>query len=94
MVIEFITEIRSHQCSFPHRFSQFFVAPLFNETSTDNEVMAVHLEHEKNIPSDPWRIKQLEKFLSDPNHDYHKFGTGNKQTLNEEPKVREILFIY
>jgi hypothetical protein len=34
------------------------------------------LENDKNLQSDPWRIHQLEKSLTDPKHDYSKFGTG------------------
>ena len=60
------------------RFSQFFIAPLFTESATDREVNAVNSEHEKNLPSDTWRLRQLESSLSDPEHDYHKFGTGSK----------------
>ena len=60
------------------RFSQFFIAPLFTESATDREVNAVNSEHEKNLPSDAWRLMQLESSLSDPEHDYHKFGTGSK----------------
>ena len=60
------------------RFSQFFIAPLFTESATDREVNAVNSEHEKNLPSDSWRLRQLESSLSDPEHDYHKFGTGSK----------------
>ena len=57
------------------RFSQFFIAPLFTESASDREVNAVNSEHEKNLPSDTWRLRQLESSLSDPEHDYHKFGT-------------------
>lgn len=60
------------------RFSQFFIAPLFTESATDREVNAVNSEHEKNLPSDSWRLRQLESSLSDPEHDYYKFGTGSK----------------
>ena len=60
------------------RFSQFFIAPLFTESATDREVNAVNSEHEKNLPSDTWRLRQLESSLGDPGHDYHKFGTGSK----------------
>jgi insulysin len=35
-------------------------------------------------------FQQLEHSLSDPSHDYHKFGTGNKQTLDEIPKSKGV----
>ncbi|CAB4064603.1 IDE [Lepeophtheirus salmonis] len=72
------------------RFCQFFISPLFTESATDREVKAVHSEHEKNIASDLWRILQLEKSLSNPEHDFSKFGTGNIYTLDENPKSKGI----
>ena len=68
------------------RFSQFFLCPLFTESATDREVNAVNSEHEKNIPNDTWRINQIEKAIADPHHDFSKFGTGNKETLDTRPK--------
>ncbi len=70
------------------RFSQFFLAPLFTESATEREVCAVNSEHEKNVPSDTWRIRQMMCSLCDPDHDYHKFGTGNKATLDDLPKAK------
>ncbi|XP_076104390.1 insulin-degrading enzyme-like isoform X1 [Mytilus galloprovincialis] len=72
------------------RFSQFFLCPLFTETATDREVNAVNSENDKNLQSDPWRIHQLEKTLTDPSHDYSKFGTGNKDTLDTIPKSNGV----
>ena len=72
------------------RFAQFFLTPLFTESATDREVNAVDSEHVKNIPSDAWRLSQLDKSTSNPNHPYSKFGTGNKETLDTIPKERGI----
>ncbi|CAG9861187.1 unnamed protein product [Phyllotreta striolata] len=72
------------------RFSQFFIAPLFTESATEREINAVNSEHEKNIPSDLWRLDQLDKHLANPNHPYNTFGTGNKQTLLNIPKEKGI----
>lgn len=72
------------------RFSQFFLCPLFTECATEREVNAVNSENDKNLQSDPWRIHQLEKALTDPKHDYFKFGTGNKETLDTIPKSKGI----
>ncbi|KAJ8935785.1 hypothetical protein NQ314_012635 [Rhamnusium bicolor] len=72
------------------RFSQFFIAPLFTESATEREISAVHSEHEKNIPSDVWRMDQLDKHISNPDHPYNTFGTGNKYTLITLPKERGI----
>jgi len=43
----------------------------------------VNSEHEKNLPSDLWRIKQVNRHLAKPDHAYSKFGSGNKTTLSE-----------
>ncbi|XP_026685109.1 insulin-degrading enzyme, partial [Diaphorina citri] len=71
-------------------FSKFFICPLFDASSTDREVNAVNSEHEKNIPNDAWRLDQLEKATCDPKHDYNRFGTGNKETLETIPKSKGI----
>ncbi|KAJ2878372.1 metalloprotease, partial [Coemansia aciculifera] len=64
------------------RFSQFFIDPLFTEDCTDREVRAVDSEHKKNIQSDMWRQYQIEKELSNPNHPFSMFATGNQATLS------------
>ncbi|GAB6025052.1 hypothetical protein CHUAL_010157 [Chamberlinius hualienensis] len=72
------------------RFAQFFLCPLFSECSTDLEINAVHSEHEKNLQSDSWRLEQLFRNCGDSQHDFSKFGTGNKETLDGIPKAKEI----
>ncbi|XP_074640666.1 insulin-degrading enzyme-like [Tubulanus polymorphus] len=72
------------------RFSQFFLNPLFTSSATEREVNAVDSENSKNIPSDGWRFNQLEKSTADPNHDFSKFGTGNKETLETIPKQKGL----
>lgn len=66
-------------------FAQFFISPLFDVGSVDREILAVDSENQKNLQSDLWRIDQLEKSTCRPDHPYSKFGTGNLQTLKEEP---------
>lgn len=72
------------------RFSQFFISPLFTESATIREINAVNSEHEKNLSTDVWRIRQVNKSIANPDHPYSKFGTGNKQTLLDIPKENEI----
>jgi len=72
------------------RFSQFFLAPLFTETATLREINAVNSEHEKNLATDVWRIRQVNKSLANPEHPYSKFGTGNKETLLDIPKQKGV----
>lgn len=72
------------------RFSGFFSCPLFNKDSTDKEINAVDSENKKNLQSDLWRLYQLDKSQSSPEHPYHKFSTGNLKTLGELPKSQNL----
>ena len=63
-------------------FAQFFIAPLFNQSSVEHEVHAVNSEHEKNLQSDGWKLFQLLKHVSNPDHPFHMFSTGTLSTLN------------
>lgn len=72
------------------RFAQFFICPLFLESTLDRELRAVDSENKKNLQSDTWRLMQLHKSLSNPEHPYHHFSTGNLQTLRDEPQKRGI----
>lgn len=67
------------------RFAQFFIAPLFTDSCTEREILAVDSENKKNLQSDMWRQYQLEKSTSSRKHAYWRFGTGNKQTLWDDP---------
>ncbi|KAI5298778.1 Insulinase (Peptidase M16), partial [Ascosphaera atra] len=72
------------------RFAQFFIAPLFLQESLDRELHAVDSENKKNLQSDQWRLMQLQKSFSNPKHPYHKFSTGNLETLRDNPKEQGI----
>ncbi|KAJ4510032.1 metalloprotease [Exophiala dermatitidis] len=72
------------------RFAQFFVKPLFLESTLDRELRAVDSENKKNLQSDAWRLSQLAKSLSNPRHPYHHFSTGNLQTLRDDPEKRGV----
>nr|WBY50760.1 insulin degradation protein [Helicoverpa armigera] len=71
-------------------FAQFFISPLFTESATGRELSAVNSEHEKNTSSDTWRLDQLNKSTASPSHPFHKFGTGNRETLETIPKSKGI----
>lgn len=72
------------------RFAQFFIAPLFLSSTLDRELKAVDSENKKNLQSDNWRLSQLNKSLSNPEHPYHHFSTGNLETLRDEPRKRGV----
>eukprot|EP00753_Platysulcus_tardus_P011170 PLAT3273.2.p1 GENE.PLAT3273.2~~PLAT3273.2.p1 ORF type:complete len:1071 (+),score=571.77 PLAT3273.2:76-3288(+) len=68
------------------RFSRFFIAPRFNRNSTMKEIHAVNAEHVKNLQDDAWRLQQLLRTTSNPKHPFHRFATGNLETLLEQPR--------
>ncbi|XP_076160592.1 insulin degrading metalloproteinase isoform X2 [Ptiloglossa arizonensis] len=72
------------------RFSQFFIAPLFTEASTERELNAINSEYVKNLANDTWRVSQLENSSASPDHPFTKFGTGNRETLETVPKSLKI----
>ncbi|KAF4527050.1 hypothetical protein B566_EDAN001599 [Ephemera danica] len=86
----FFDVVPEHLAGALDRFSQFFLTPLFTESATEREVCAVDSEHCKNIPNDAWRLHQLEQSTSKPDHPYSKFGTGNRKTLETDPKSKGI----
>eukprot|EP00939_MAST-03C_sp_MAST-3C-sp1_P002054 g2054.t1 len=71
-------------------FAEFFISPLFTATATDRELKAVDSENSKNLQTDTWRLFQLSKTLSKSSHPFHKFGTGNLQTLKIEPEAKGL----
>ncbi|XP_062187589.1 insulin-degrading enzyme-like 1, peroxisomal isoform X2 [Phragmites australis] len=72
------------------RFAQFFITPLMSPDATLREIKAVDSENQKNLLSDPWRMSQLQKHLSSKNHPYHKFSTGNWDTLEVKAKEKGL----
>jgi len=72
------------------RFAQFFVEPLFLESTLDRELRAVDSENKKNLQSDQWRLHQLEKSLSNTKHPFCHFSTGNFETLKTIPESKGV----
>jgi insulysin len=64
-------------------FSGFFAAPLLLKNSIEHEKNAVISEHAKNVDQDTWRVEQLLRSTSNPKYPYHKFGTGNAESLKD-----------
>lgn len=67
------------------RFAQMFIAPLFKEEAVVREISAVNSEHEKNLSTDAWRIRMVNKTLANLTHSYSKFSTGSTKTLVDYP---------
>ncbi|GMY19416.1 insulin-degrading enzyme-like 1, peroxisomal [Fagus crenata] len=72
------------------RFAQFFIKPLMSADATMREIKAVDSEYQRNFLSDCWRMNQLQKHLSREDHPYHKFSTGNSDTLEVRPKAKGL----
>ncbi|KAF8043973.1 hypothetical protein BT93_A2068 [Corymbia citriodora subsp. variegata] len=72
------------------RFAQFFIKPLISPDATVREIKAVHSENQKNLLRDHWRMDQLQRHISEESHSYHKFGTGNWDTLETRPRAKGI----
>ncbi|KAK9454555.1 Metalloenzyme, LuxS/M16 peptidase-like protein [Dipodascopsis uninucleata] len=72
------------------RFAQFFISPLFSVDCKDREIRAVDSENKKNLQSDVWRLHQIDRSLSNPNHPYSNFSTGNINTLSTIPSSQGI----
>ena len=72
------------------RFAQFFVSPLISADGIDREVNAVDAEHSKNLQSDPWRLMQVARHLSNPDHPWSRFHTGSKDTLLTIPQTKGL----
>lgn len=73
----------SHE-AFPEaldRFARFFVAPLFNEEYLRREMNAVASEHSKNLESDTWRVRQVQRAVYREGHPAGHFSTGSAETL-------------
>ena len=76
-------------------FSEFFIEPLFNESSSEREVNAVNSEYEIDKNNSAWKLNQL--FLSRTKSDsfLNRFSTGTKDTLPPEgsslPETRQRL---
>ena len=73
------------------RFAQFFIAPLFTESSAEREMHAVDSEHQKNLNSEDFWVWQITKDLANPTSPFHKFSTGNIDTLNVSNIRSELL---
>lgn len=72
------------------RFAQFFIEPLFLSSTLDRELKAVDSENQKNLQNDMWRLHQLDKCLSNPNHPFCHFSTGNFDVLKTIPESQGI----
>ncbi|MDC0611716.1 insulinase family protein [Vibrio sp.] len=79
------------------RFSQFFVAPLFNEEALDKERQAIESEYRLKLNDETRRLYQVHKETVNPEHPFSKFSVGNSFTLadrNGHTIRQEIIDFY
>ncbi|WP_106479023.1 insulinase family protein [Phytohalomonas tamaricis] len=65
------------------RFSQFFIAPLFNADYVDRERHAVHSEYQARIRDDARRVNDAINQVLNPDHPFHRFSVGSLDTLKD-----------
>jgi len=63
------------------RFSQFFIAPRFEESMAERELRAIDSEYRNGKTSDAWRNYQFLKSIANQKHPFSNFGCGNYETL-------------
>jgi secreted Zn-dependent insulinase-like peptidase len=69
------------------RFSQFFIAPLFNERYVTRERQVVNSEFVSGLKSDGRRIFSASKKALNPEHPYTNFPVGSEDTLADRPDL-------
>jgi insulysin len=71
-------------------FSRFFIDPLFSLEYVEKEVNSVNSEYERNIQLDSKRKEMVLRDISDENSLFHRFSTGNTETLWNYTKNNKI----
>ena len=75
-------------------FAQFFISPLFNEEFIQREIDVVDQEYQNKLHEDKTRLFNLIKHVSNREHPYHKFGTGNRKSLDKKDVREKLLQFY
>lgn len=73
------------------RFSQFFLAPAFSESSTEQEMKAVDSEYKQSLQSDAWRTFMLFQSNTNKKSLMNRFNCGSLETLQTEGIRDELL---
>lgn len=75
------------------RFSQFFIAPLFDPTFTEREMNAVNSEFHRHLEHDGRRAAQVAATRYREGHPMAHFAIGNRETLTGTTR-EELLAFY
>lgn len=78
------------------RFSQFFIAPLFDELYVTRERNIIHSEYQAKIRDDYRRGYDVYRSVVNPKHSDSKFSVGSLETLADRSgnKVRDDLLAF
>ncbi|NAW32959.1 peptidase M16 [Halomonas alimentaria] len=68
------------------RFSQFFIAPLFNADRLESERNVVHSEYMARIRDEGRRENDLLDRVLNPEHPFTGFSVGSRETLADRPE--------
>lgn len=71
-------------------FSSCFKSPTFPENVFEKEIYAVDNEHTANKSSSGRLLYHGLRLISNKNHPFHRFATGNFFTLNDLPKIEKL----
>ena len=74
------------------RFSQFFIAPMFDAEFTDREMNAVDSEFEMNLQNDDWREQEMFRTMVRADHPENHFTIGNLETLRDVKRADLLAF--
>jgi insulysin len=69
------------------RFSDFFKAPLFDESFLEREKTAVHNEFQNYLQNDGWRFRRIMHLNAGASHPISKFWVGNLESLKNAKKA-------
>ncbi|KUF98905.1 MMS19 nucleotide excision repair protein [Phytophthora nicotianae] len=71
-------------------FAHFFISPLMKAEAMDRELSAIESEFSQATQNDRIRTQQVLCDISSATHPYHRFGWGNKKSLQEIPKKMNV----
>lgn len=71
-------------------FASFFIEPLFDRASINKEVYAIQNEHDSNVSNTNKILYHATRLLSDENHPFSRFMTGNMSTLKSGTQLKGL----
>ncbi|MHA7880038.1 MAG: insulinase family protein [Saccharospirillum sp.] len=76
------------------RFSQFFIAPLFDAEYVQREISAVHSEYTASLQNDARRRGDVLRELHNPAHPASRLTIGNRDTLDHDQLRQRMIEFY